>query len=205
MGCPSHSTVLQSPQFADNLTIGFHDLQVKVALLLLITTACRISVIIRLHTGPGGIFDRGDHFALIPTGFDKTTRVGIPVQELLCFDFVDNLIISPYQALKVLLERRSKSKFNLFSSDTFGKPFQVKELRVWVNSVFKLAHIPHVFKPHSIRGAVASKAAHFITFDQIMAAANWKSASVFRSYYLRNQGQYSNVETRRRFHTAVLI
>jgi len=105
----------------------------------------------------------------------------------------------------VLLERRSSSAVNLFSSDIFGKPLQVKELRVWINSVFRIAHIPHVFKPHSIRGAVVSKAAHFLSFEQIMAAANWKNASVFRNYYLRNQGQYSSLETRRRFQTAVLI
>ncbi len=58
--------VLQSPLFADNHVISFHNLQVKVVLLILISTACRISVLLRLQVNSHSICDRGDHFLYFP-------------------------------------------------------------------------------------------------------------------------------------------
>lgn len=55
----------------------------------------------------------------------------------------------------------------------------------WLKNILKKAGVDtEVFKPHSTRGASASKADKFgPLLQQIMNKANWKSANTFQRFY----------------------
>ncbi len=56
----------------------------------------------------------------------------------------------------------------------------------WIRTVLQCAGINSVlYKAHSTRSAAASKARKFVPLDKVLAAADWKGATVFEKYYCR--------------------
>ncbi len=154
-------------------------------LLILITTACRISVILRLSSSPDRILDRGEH-VLYPTGLDKNATVNKHAQELYLWDSEDCL--SPYRALKSLLCYKKGEGSLIFRSASPNKTLNVNELRRWASSIMTISGVPNVFRTHSIRGASVSKASTQLDTADIMLAANWRSENTLKKFYLRNSG-----------------
>ena len=195
--------LLASALYADNDSIPFHNLQVKTMLLILITTACRISVILRLSILPDRVVDRGDHFVLFPMGLDKNATAQKHAQELYLFDSESSL--SPYLALKALLSRRTPTQNSfIFQSSIIGKTLNTNMLRNWASKVMTKAGVPDNFKTHSIRGAVASKASTLLDTSDIMIAANWRNENTLRRFYLRNSGHNTVQQKSRLFQNCVL-
>jgi len=73
-----------------------------------------------------------------------------------------------------------------------------------VSSVLSQAGVPNNFKTHSIRGASVSKANFSLDTAKIMAAANWRSESVLRKFYLRNIHNRDQVDSRQLFQNSIL-
>ncbi len=56
----------------------------------------------------------------------------------------------------------------------------------WIRCILQDAGINSVlYKAHSTRSAAASKARKFVPLDKVLAAADWKGATVFEKYYCR--------------------
>jgi len=196
--------ILSGPDFNPDSEIRLRLLKRKAIMLIMISTACRQSVIPRLQRSEGFILDRGDHFILHPNGWDKTSRFSKTVQDLLVFTNKENSNISPYDCLQTYLARSRTKSDSLFVSDTRGKPLLPSEVSVWVSHFLDLAEIPRNFKTHSLRGASTSKAKKILSSATIMEAADWKSENTFRKFYLRNIQSDSAVERRRSFQNAIL-
>jgi len=196
--------VLGSDKFNPDSSIGLRNLKHKTVFLIMLSTACRQSVITRLARTTDQLIDRGDHFLLHPSGWDKTSRFTNKVHDLLIFKNNQNVRVSPYHSLETYLKRSHKSnKIDLFRSDLKGKPLKVKEVASWVVNIMAKANISAEFSSHSIRGAAASRALSRLGASDIMEAVDWKAESTFRKFYLRNV-EDSRVEKRRAFQNSIL-
>ena len=196
--------LLAGPSYNPNSTISELKLKHKLVILILSSTACRQSVITRLLHSSDHLVERSDHFVLHPSGWDKTSRFTRKVHPLMIFDHPTRPEISPFLCLKSYLERVPRgTSSSLFLSDKKPFPVSLSELRNWVSAIMKSAGVPNQFSVHSIRGAVTSRAAFTLTTAEILEAADWKSESVFRTFYLRNTSP-SIIDNRRSFQAAIL-
>ena len=200
--------LLAGSRYNPNSEIPFIRLKHKTAMLILISTACRQSVLTRLQCAPDYLVLRGDHYVLHPSGWDKNSRSTHKVHPFLIFDHPERPEISPFLCLKAYLSRAPAQDSNfetvpLFLSDFKNFQVSLDELRKWLSSIMGAAGVPDHFKVHSVRGAVTSKAASVLPTAAIMEAVDWKSEDVFRKFYLRNIGS-SVVENRRAFQAAIL-
>jgi len=196
--------VLAGTDFNPDSEIRIRQLKRKTVMLIILSTACRQSVIPRLQRTEDFILDRGDHFVLHPDGWDKNSRFSKSVHDLLIFKNKVNPLISPYDSLKEYISRSRVPGGELFVSDTKGKPLQTKEVSDWISFFMNQAQIPDCFTPHSTRSASTSKAEKILGSAAIMEAVDWKQEKTFRKFYLRNVQKTSTVEARRSFQEAVL-
>ncbi len=198
--------VLASSHFNPDNELSFSQLQQKVVLLIMISTACRQSVIPRLSRQPSHLVDRGDHYIIHPEGWDKTSRFSKKVHPILVFKNLENPLISPYDSLQAFIAQSSHVKSDrLFVSDKVDKPLGTPEVCQWVIKVMRLANIPSQFLPHSMRSAVVSKAFQDLGASAIMEAVDWRQESTFRTFYLKNVQSFSTVEKRRSFQNSILV
>jgi len=187
--------IFEEVKWASSPFLNIKDLSKKTAMLILICTACRISVLKRLSIVH--IKDLGDRFALNPLGYDKTGSFSKPSQTLYLTKFSE-AALCPYRALKAYLKVRPKVEFNsLFVSSNRKRSASQYEINGWISELMHLAEVPNNFKPHSIRGAATSKAHGTLPTSVILEAANWKGYDTFRKYYLKsvtstNRGKFQS-------------
>jgi len=114
--------LLKSPLFSPTASLSFSQLQIKAAMLILISTACRISTLVRLLVGCEFFVKRADHFILYPTGRDKTAkRLN---HEIYLFKNVQDMQLSPFDVIERLLVLRPSSPLQtLFFSNRRLKYF----------------------------------------------------------------------------------
>jgi len=180
----------------------FKHLSKKVVTLFLVCTACRISVLNRLTID--NVHDLGDKFHIMPHGYDKTGSFTQPAQTLYLNKFSEKCLC-PYEALKVYLERRPHHDSNkVFISLTKSLPATQNELSGWVSDIMKLAGVADNFRPHSIRGAVTSKAQGTLPTAVILEAANWAGYETFKKFYFRPIEDTFISSQRKQFQSAVL-
>ncbi len=196
--------VLGSGKYNPDDTIGFKKLKHKVVALIMLSTACRQSVIPRLQNSDESLVDRGDHFILHPSGWDKNPNFVRNVHDLMIFQNNENLSISPYHSLQCYLGRLENKSPALFHSDVIGKPLLPTEVAKWITKFMREAGVPLEFKAHSLRGATVSKANVKIAALDIMEAVDWKKESTFRKFYLKNVQGKSKLENRRGFQDSIL-
>ena len=214
---PKHATtwsiscvldLLAGPSYNPNSDISLVKLKHKLAMLILVTTACRQSVLSRLERSSGYLVERGDFFILHPSGEDKNVRFTKKVHSFMIFDCPERPEISPFLCLKVFLARAPSSDPGFKSAPLFLSDFKnfrvsLNELRKWILAIMRAAGVPDQFAPHSIRSSVTSEAALLLESKEIMEAVDWKSEAVFHKFYLRNVPA-SKVEKRRAFQAAIL-
>ncbi len=194
--------LFEEVSWGHNLIMPLSKLAKKTIMLIITCTACRISVLTRL-TIPL-VIDLGDRYKLIPTGYDKTGSFSQPAQALFISKFSEECIC-PYRALKAYLARRPKvASDKIFISLSKGAPASQFELSNWLSEIMRLSGVPDNFRPHSIRGAVTSKAQGLLPTEVILEAANWASYDTFRKFYFKPIEDGSIATQRDSFQRAIL-
>ena len=76
------------------------------------------------------------------------------------------------------------------------KPASRDTIRRWMRTIMTDAGIDVKYRPHSTRGAAASKAKKFLTTEQIVKTIGWKNSSIFAKYYnkpIKSAKEFSEV------------
>ncbi len=201
-------TVLAGKDFSPNDSVNIFRLMQKVAMLIVLSTACRLSVLVRLDLATS-LVKREDHYILQPSGLDKV-HSGLYGSKPLYIWVNEFKPLCPVQALDAFLVRtkdhRKSHKSLFFSYLRDDQAVTVQELRSWFVKLMGYAGVPNNFKSHSTRGAAVSKAVGFLGMKSIMAAADWSRQDTLKRFYLRNvsSDESQKLKSKRDFQTAVL-
>lgn len=117
----------------------------------------------------------------------KTTKPGIHHTVELC-RFTEDIRICPMECVQQYLDvtKNLRKDSGLFIS--FHKPYNnvsAQTLSRWIRTALELSGIDGAFKPHSTRGAAASKAATNVDISVILRTVGWRSHVTFAKFYNR--------------------
>ena len=198
---------LTTPPFEPLESVSLKHLTLKVALLIALTTAKRVSDLHALSTSPDCMrFDeRSSKVALKanPAFIPKNAHsVCVPVN-LQAFhpppfaSEEDRKLNSlcPVRALRIYVDRlapyrQGNQLFVSWDARTKGKPVTKVTISNWIVQAIRLAYTsqqvdpPQALRAHSTRGMAASWALHKgVSIQEICTAASWATSSTFATYY----------------------
>ncbi len=67
----------------------------------------------------------------------------------------------------------------------YANPICNDTLGCWVKMIFCKAGLQECFKPHSIRGSIASNAIHAHSVETVMSLGYWRIECTFYSHYIK--------------------
>lgn len=165
--------------------LSYHRLTIKTAVMLLILSGRRAGCIVSINLSD--VIINNDVLTIRISSLTKTTVPGKHVPDIILKGFPDKklcLLESLKEYMKKSAEHRKSDKllvsyvwpFKGISRDTLGR---------WTKSVMTEAGIDmNIFKPHSIRSAVVSKAiTKEVSLATIMSTIGWRQASTIGKYY----------------------
>lgn len=176
-----------------NTELNLKLLSIKCVMLLTLASGQRMQTIAALdlsHT-----FMHSDKVVFNIAKIIKTSKPGIHHTVELC-RFAEDVRICPMECLVRYLEvtKSIRKDTGLFIS--FHKPHNhvsSQTLSRWVRSALELSGIDNNFKPHSTRGAAASKAASNIDISIVLKTVGWRSHMTFAKFYKRPIQASSNL------------
>ena len=160
----------------------------KLVVLLALTRLSRSNDLSNLSLKAMRVLPDGEQFNLVC--LSKQSRPSRPLKLFTFPSFSSDKRLCPKEALQAYAARtesfRGEGKDKLLLS--YVKPHSsISSVARWIVTLLKLAGIDtDTFKSHSVRSASATAAASAgITTNQIMDAADWRSGSVFETFYYR--------------------
>ena len=188
-------------------TVSMKCLTLKVALLVALTTAKRVSDLHALSTSPECMRfdDRATKVTIKanPAFLPKNAfSVCVPV-DLQAFHpppFTSDEdrrlnCLCPVRALRIYMDRTDPFRignqlFVSWGARTRGKPVTTVTISNWIVQAIRMAYTnqgvepPQALRAHSTRGMAASWALHKgVSIQEVCTAASWSSSSTFATYY----------------------
>ena len=171
-----------------NNNLSLHDLNMKLAMLLALTTGQRCQSLMYIDIRN---IDINDLYIKIRFGdLLKQSRVGYHLQELYIEVYPDNTdlcvvkLLQEYMARTVSIRNSISQLF--ISSQKPHKAVTSATISKWIKTVLKNAGIDiNKFSAHSTRGASTSAVTGHIPIDTVLRTAGWKTDCVFRKFYKR--------------------
>lgn len=191
--------VLDWAKTLTNSELNLKLLSIKCVMLIALASGQRMQTIAALDLGH--TFVHSDKVVFNIAKIIKTSKPGVHHAIELC-RFPEDLRICPVECLEKYLEatKSIRKDTNLFIS--FHKPHNTvsaQTLSRWIRNALELSGVDRVFKPHSTRGAAASKAASNIDISVVLKTVGWRSHMTFARFYNRPIQTDSNL-----FSTSVL-
>ena len=172
------------------LPLSWHDLTLKLVVLLALATHRRCSDLHRLDIQYINFSATSVKCGL--TGLSKTQKPGDPARE----------IVLPYYSNELLCSNRCLQEYIVFSAVhrpvtvtalflSLRRPYHAvakSTLSRWITKVLSLAGIDtSIFRAHSTRGASASAAVTSgVPVRDVLRHADWRSERTFRQFYYRS-------------------
>lgn len=167
--------------------LSLKELTLKVVTLLALVSAQRCQSLHFLNLNNMSVMEKQIVFVIKDRV--KTSRPGKDHQRIVISSFSDDIRLCPFTHLKEYLKRTESLRSNndyLFIS--YCKPYKEvcsSSIARWLKTVLSLSNIDTtIFKAHSYRSAVASKALlKGASVSDIMKLADWSRVSTFNKYY----------------------
>ena len=164
-------------------------LSLKTIMLLALVTGRRCSSLALLSTKRGFCEFSDSRVRLVPRGLEKTTRPEHLAQVITLEVYLEDVRIDPVAHLRHYVTRTAELRDSEAMFVTMVRPHgpaSKATLASWIQQV--LAHSGQRGTGGSTRSTAASHAAHRgARLEDVLLAADWASASTFRSFYLQEE------------------
>jgi hypothetical protein len=178
----------------ENCRMDVKFLSMKLAFLLSSVAVLRVSELVNINVNPWRK-DSNAWVLRLNIWKKNTSASNRPHSSITIPFFVENPLLCPILCLQSYLSRTLEwrshlpiSSSNLFLSISLPHhPISKDTASRWLKRLLSLSAIDtDLFKAHSIRGAVSSKAcARGISIDEILRAADWSTENTFTKFYKR--------------------